>query len=137
MMKMNKKLMVILIVLFLLTLSSAVNAETVETENTSRDIWTNDQTIINNKYDVGLPNKDLDDLGEHIDRKGNEVVGFLMRISQPVMLVAMIIGIFLVVIGGRKGRSTGVAMIIFSIIGYTAVLFAPEIMQFVQSWMIS
>lgn len=136
MMKKNSLLILGIIVLLLLSTSMTVSASSAS--NIGRNQWTGNATINEDgTMDVGLPDKNLEDVEIWIDKKGGDVISLLQALAQPFMLAVMIIGVFMTVAGGKKARAGGIFMVIFSGIGLAGILFAPEVMDIFITWIAS
>lgn len=71
-------------------------------------------------------------------RKGNDLVGFFTTAAQPLAVVIFIISAIMLAVGGMtKGDwfKRGLLGMAISIVMWTAVVFAPELIQFFSEWL--
>lgn len=88
--------------------------------------------------DSNITNVSMDKATNWANRKGFDVVKFLQTIVQPLAIIVFIISGFVAMIGsfGRGGFvGKGLLGMGISIVMYTGVLFAPEIIQFFSQWL--
>lgn len=137
----NKKifrviLLVAILMLSFTTLSFATGGKElnpVGTEN-NNNLWKNGETTVSG-IDVGLPkDASMETAGDWVDRKGNDVIMFLQRGSQSFLIIIFIVGALMAAAGGRRGRPAGFTMIGLAVVAQAFIMFAPEIMDFLQTW---
>ena len=89
--------------------------------------------------DGEVPSTTIDEASEWAEEKGYDIVKFFQRIIQPITIVTFIIGIIMCIFSFiiKNGVKIGITVVIFSVIGYTCVLFANEIVQFFVQWLSS
>lgn len=89
--------------------------------------------------DGEVPKTTIDEASNWAEEKGYDVVKFFQKVIQPITIVTFIIGIIMCIFSFiiKDGVKTGLTVVIFSVIGYTCVLFANEIVQFFVQWLSS
>lgn len=94
-----------------------------------------------NKY-VGdfIPRVTIDDFNAWTNRKGNEIIDFLQRLSYPIVLVMFIFfaikslaGIF----GNGAAASNGIFGMVMSLVVYALIQYSPLILYLFTDWVMS
>lgn len=147
---MTKKVILIMLSLFFLlpTIAYAEGGSIVYPKNNGVELMelpnpsgTNNRQQMNNSVNDGfIPNVTIDEASSWIDRKGNEVIGFLQKIAQPFSIIIFIISAFIILvgaIGGTRLGSKGLWGLAVSIIIYTVSIYAPELVQMFSNWLSS
>jgi len=73
-------------------------------------------------------------------RKGKDAVGFFTTLAQPLAVVIFIISGIMLAVGGIAKNDwfkRGVLGMTLAIVMWTAVVFAPELIQFFSEWLAS
>lgn len=139
----------LIITMSVLTVSSsfvlvqAKEGQSIEEEPMPKTQYNNDLERIKIEKDegempkVGLPNVKTQEIVNWTEQKGSELIDIVQSIGYPFFIITFMFGGFFLVTG-LLGRSAsigkGLAMIFFSIIGYTAVIYAPEIVDWFMVW---
>lgn len=87
-----------------------------------------------------LTNTTVDDLGNKVIDKLNDVVDLLKKIAAPLSIITFIIGVIFMVFGAfgkRDGIKQGVVIAILSILMYSLCMYAGPIISAVHNWIIS
>lgn len=85
----------------------------------------------------GIKKVTLDQASAWAERKGYDVIGFLQTIVQPISIIMFILGAFVTLMGSFGNSQLvgrGIFTMVISIVIYSTVLFAPEIVDFVFNW---
>lgn len=76
---------------------------------------------------------------EYVERKLFDVVGFFQSFIKPLTYVTFIISamtiLFGVITSSKKGLTLGILGMAVSIIIYVAVIFAPQIVEYLGAWL--
>lgn len=116
--------------------SSSVLTTPIETvSNTQTD---NNYANINGLENEIMPNTPIEVVQDRITKKGNEVVDLIQRIAKPISEAVFCISAFVSVFGifGRSGAvMKGLIGMALSVVVYTSILFAPEILQWGSMWL--
>lgn len=86
---------------------------------------------------VQMTRTEADDFTSRFEQKGYEIINFLRRISQPLAILAFLIGALMIVAGqitGSRMKNTGMMVLLFTAISYAGIVFAPEILDAFISW---
>lgn len=88
---------------------------------------------------AGLPTASLDDIQSKAESKMFSLVTLLQTIGKPFFVVCFIISTVITIVGlfGRAGVWKGVIGMFVSGILYACVMYAPEIVQWIQIWVTS
>lgn len=89
---------------------------------------------------VGIPNVTIDDAKDLVEKKTYDVVSLLQVFAKPFTIICFIISAIVTVMGafGRGGYvSKGILGMFISGLVYTAVMYAPQIVQFFSTWLIN
>lgn len=138
-----KKSLLFLVLILMFTSVSVLAVEGVDKvqpqERTNeRNIFERESTLSRDgSFDVGLPDKTMEDAEGWIDRKGNDVISFLQTGSQSYLIIIFIIGALLAATGGKRMRPSGFLMMILAIVSQGVIMYAPELMDFFQNWIAS
>ena len=137
--KLNKFLIIpIAIIMILLTFSYNASAQEGVVNTGRTDVIITSENGAYNP-DGELPTATIDEASNWAQEKGYDIVKFLQKVIQPITIVTFIVGVIMCIFSFiiKNGVKLGLTVIIFSIIGYTAVLFANEIVQFLFAWLVS
>ena len=121
--------------------TSSVGTETVSpignTGNAKASTSTN--TYTTGEYDTGLPEVTLDEFEEKVESKFYKVIKLLQTGAKPVCIIFFIFGALLAVVGlmGKGGVWKGLLVMGMAALMYTAIMYAPEIVQFIQAWTVA
>lgn len=146
---MKKLFSIMIILVMIISMSTIVFAtdETVDepTEETSTEISDNVKKAIDKTWDDsddlylngGIKEVTLAEASSKFERKLYDVVDFLQTIVQPFAIVIFILGGLMVMVGHMGNHSfagKGYIVMFFSGVMYVAILFSPEILNFVLVW---
>lgn len=139
--KFTKLLPIVLIGIFLNNgVCYASNSSIIENESpvliNDLDINTNSEIITkNNTIQSG---GSLDKAEHYVENKLFDVVGFLQSFIKPLTYVTFIISTIMVLFGvvtDSKSKFKGFLGMAFSIFVYISVVFAPQIVDYLSSWL--
>lgn len=85
-------------------------------------------------------NVNAKDANNWAKEKGGDIVGFFTTIAEPVSVLIFILGAIMMAVGAlSKGDwfKRGVFAMALAIVMWTAVVFAPELIQFFSEWLSS
>ncbi len=85
----------------------------------------------------GADSATIEDVEGYIDNKGGEIIYLLQYVGQPILIIAFILFVFLAVFGAFGNPvliSKGILGMIISGVCYFLVLYAPDIVVFISSW---
>jgi hypothetical protein len=90
-------------------------------------------------YDTGVPNVKLDEFEEKIESKFYKVIGLMQTGCKLLCIIFFIVGAVMTVIGliGKGGAWKGFLAMGLSALMYTCIMYAPEIVQFIQEWTVA
>lgn len=137
---MRKCAMIILTMIAIILLSfipvsaTSVNTSVVDTTKAGATLG---QTDLNNSDNpAGIPNASIDDLQSKAETKMFSIVTLLQTIGKPFFIICFIISTVFTIVGlfGRAGVWKGVIGMFISGILYACVMYAPEIVQWIQIW---
>lgn len=91
------------------------------------------------EYETGVPNVTLDEFEQKVEGKFYKVIKLMQTAAKPCCIIFFIIGALMAVIGlmGKGGAWKGLLVMGLSALCYTAIMYAPEIVQFIQEWTVS
>jgi hypothetical protein len=91
------------------------------------------------EYDTGVPDVTLDEFEAKVEGKFYKVIKLMQTGAKPVCVIFFIIGALMSVVGlmGKGGAWKGMLVMGLSALAYTAIMYAPEIVQFIQEWTVS
>lgn len=121
--------------------TSRVDPITGAISNTQVNTNTNNQNIgnaVNNA--VGLPPVTMDDMTDLVERKTYDVVNLLQVFVKPFSVICFIGCAIMTLIGAfGHGGYVGKGLIGMFVAGmiYTAVMYAPELVQFFSTWLLN
>ncbi|HCL4480292.1 TPA: hypothetical protein N2D99_002380 [Clostridium botulinum] len=131
--------------LFAITVSAKGDSSTLKT-NTVTPIQSQDKdtSSTTKKFDYSpdkeLPKVGIDQASNWAERKGQDIVNFLQIVVQPFSVIIFIGCAFITLFGtfGHGGLvAKGIIGMGIAVAMYTAVLFAPELLQFFSRWLAS
>ncbi|WP_144537150.1 hypothetical protein [Bacillus thuringiensis] len=107
---------------------------TNKVEAISRDAINTNSKKFDYSPDKEVPSVSIDQANSWAERKGYDVVKFLQTFVQPLAVIAFIIFAFVALFGfiGKGLLGMGVSVLV-----YTGVLFAPELLNFFSRWLSS
>ena len=87
----------------------------------------------------GLPQASIEEVETKIESKMFSIVGLLQKIGKPFFIICFIISTIVMFIGlfARTGVWKGFIGMILSGILYACVMYAPEIVEWIQVWFAS
>lgn len=136
-----RKFAIILLAMFAVMYLSmfAVSAASVDTsvvDTTKAGAALGQTDLTNTSNPAGIPTASIDDLTEKAERKMFSIVTLLQTIGKPFFIVCFIISTVFTIVGlfGRAGAWKGVIGMFVSGILYACVMYAPEIVQWIQLW---
>lgn len=137
--KIATMLLAMFTILYLSMFSVSATQYSVDTSvvDTTKAGSTLGQTDLSNTSNpAGVPTASIDDLTERAERKMFSVVTLLQTIGKPFFIVCFIISTVFCIVGlfGRAGAWKGVIGMIVSGLLYACVMYAPEIVQWIQLW---
>lgn len=91
------------------------------------------------EYDTGVPDVTLDEFEAKVEGKFYKVIKLMQTGAKPCCIIFFIVGALMAVIGmmGKGGAWKGFLVMGLSALCYTAIMYAPEIVQFIQEWTVS
>ena len=107
-----------------------------QTNNTEENNSYNPET---GEYDTGVPDVTLDEFEEKVEGKFYKLIKLMQTAGKPFCIIIFIIGALVAIVGalGRGGAWKGLLVMGLSALAYTAIMYAPEIVQFIQQWTVS
>lgn len=91
------------------------------------------------QYDTGVPDVKIDEFEEKIESKFNKVIQLMQTGAKLLCIIFFIVGALMTVIGllGKGGAWKGFFAMGLSALMYTCIMYAPEIVHFIQEWTVS
>ena len=137
---MRKCAMIILTMIAIMLLSfipvsaTSVNTSVVDTTKAGATLGKTDLNSSDNP--AGIPNASIDDLQSKAETKMFSIVTLLQTVGKPFFIICFIISTIFTIVGlfGRAGVWKGVIGMFISGILYACVMYAPEIVQWIQIW---
>lgn len=126
---------------FATEVDTTVVAPVENTENAGEQNGTNGSN--NNgsdyEYDTGVPDVDVDEFEAKIESKFNKVIELMQTGAKLLCIIFFIIGALMTVIGmlGKGGAWKGLLAMGLSALMYTCIMYAPEIVHFLQEWTVA
>ena len=125
---------------FATEVDTTVVAPVENTENAGEQTGTTGTT--NNgsgQYDTGVPDVTVDEFEEKIESKFNKVIQLMQTGAKLLCIIFFIVGALMTVIGllGKGGAWKGFLAMGLSALMYTCIMYAPEIVHFIQEWTVS
>ena len=74
-----------------------------------------------------------------LTRKGYQAADGIRQVMIPVTIIFFVVGVILLIWGAASKRATiipGVLTMLFAVIGFTMIVYAPQIMAFFSRWFI-
>lgn len=145
MLKTNKfsKLIFLIIATIIMTLNIGIVFAQTETATNEDTTTTTKNTNVTVDDIVG---KDLtngptiNEMSNKLEKKGFEVVGFLQKILNPILVICLIISFIVAAIGFVSGAKhmIGYAVGALLLIGfcYIGIMFAPEMLDFMKTFIV-
>jgi uncharacterized membrane protein YozB (DUF420 family) len=103
----------------------------------SRQREIEDSIVVSENGTVSIRKTEVNDFTSRFEKKGYEVISFMRRVAQPFAILSILIGLMMIVIGsitGSRMKSAGVLVIVFVIISYIGIVFAPEVLDAIVIW---
>lgn len=127
-------LIVFMFLSFIPTYATSVQTSVVDTAKSGSQLGNTD--LSNTDNPVGMPNPSIEDLQSKAESKMFSIVTLLQTIGKPFFIVCFIISTVFTIIGlfGRAGVWKGVIGMFISGLLYACVMYAPEIVQWIQIW---
>lgn len=115
---------------------SATSVDTTVVDTTVQGSTMGDTDVSNSDNPAGLPNASIEDLQQKAESKMFSIVSLLQTVGKPFFIICFIISLVFVIIGlfGRAGVWKGVIGMFLSGILYACVMYAPEIVEWIQIW---
>ena len=135
--KISILLLAIFSFMFLSTIPvSATSVTTSVVETTKQGASTGETDLSNADNPAGLPTASIEDLEAKTEAKMFSLVSLLQTIGKPFFIICFIISTVFTIIGlfGKAGVWKGVLGMFISGILYACVMYAPEIVQWIQIW---
>lgn len=118
--------------------TGSISTNSIQTIDNSTKTNTNEEVTFDNLGKDILPEADIGVVNKWSNEKGNDVIGVFQNASRSIAIVSFIICAFITMFGviaknGMAGKGIiGMAVVVIS---YTCILFAPEIVAFLSSWL--
>ncbi|MEK3956042.1 hypothetical protein [Psychrobacillus sp. FSL K6-1464] len=99
---------------------------------------TSDENVNGGVPTVNVPNVQIEQAKDFVERRGFDVVGLMQTFGQPFAIILFIFGAFLTgagAMGKSSGAAKGVIVMVIAILVYAAVLSGPELMDFGNAWL--
>ena len=124
---------------FATEVDTTVVAPVDTTENANGQTENNKTETGSGEYDTGVPDVSLDEFEAKVEGKFYKVIKLMQTGAKPVCIIFFIIGALMAVVGlmGKGGAWKGLLVMGLSALAYTAIMYAPEIVQFIQEWTVS
>ena len=134
--KVSMLLLAMITIMFLSLIPVSATSVNTNVVDTTKSGSTLGKTNLNSNNPAGLPNASIDDLQSKAESKMFSVVTLLQTIGKPFFIVCFIIAAVITIVGlfGRAGVWKGVIGMFVSGILYACVMYAPEIVQWIQIW---
>lgn len=136
-----KKIAILLLAIFSFMFLStipvaATSVTTSVVETTKQGASTGETDLTNSDNPAGIPSASLEDLEAKTEAKMFSLVALLQTIGKPFFIICFIISTVFTIIGlfGKAGVWKGVLGMFISGILYACVMYAPEIVQWIQIW---
>jgi len=116
---------------------------TLATERLSESrAYDHDEDLDMSKIDGSqyIPDTTITDANKWVNRKGKDVINLFVTIAEPVSILTFIFGLFMTLAGAIAKTShmvKGFIVMAISIIVYVGAVFAPELVHFFSSWLVS
>lgn len=110
-----------------------------ENNTTNENISTSENIQVEYTGNI-LTNTTVDELGNKVIDKLNDVVDLLKKIAAPLSIITFIVGVIFMVFGAfgkRDGIKQGVVIAVLSILMYSLCMYAGPIISAVHNWIIS
>lgn len=87
----------------------------------------------------GLPTTSVEDAENKIEQKAWNIISLCQTIGKPICIIGFIISALVALFGalGRKGATPGLIGCLIAGIMYVAINYAPEIVAFIQTFIVS
>lgn len=135
--KMAIVMLTMIAVMFLsLIPASATSVDTTVVDTTTAGAQLGDTDLNNSNNPAGIPSASIEDLQDRTEAKMFSLVTLLQTIGKPFFIICFIISTVFTIVGlfGRAGVWKGVIGMFISGILYACVMYAPEIVQWIQIW---
>ena len=87
----------------------------------------------------GLPTTNVSDAESKIEQKAWNIISLCQTIGKPICIIGFIISALIALFGalGRKGAMPGLIGCLIAGVMYVAINYAPEIVSFIQTFVVS
>ncbi|MDF2879525.1 MAG: hypothetical protein K0R54_82 [Clostridiaceae bacterium] len=135
-----KKITILILILSFILCFGMVSYATGTTTDTysTKSVNINAEVDEDSIADGGLPEVTIDQVEEWVDRKGFDLVGLAQTFAQPFAILVFIICGFLALFGlfgNSQLFARGIFGVIFVVIVYACILYAPELLDISMSWL--
>lgn len=115
---------------------SASSVDTSVVETTKAGSTLGDTDLDNTSNPAGIPSASIDDITDRAERKMFSVVTLLQKIGKPFFICCFLISTVFLIVGllGRAGAWKGLLGMLASGLLYACVMYAPEIVEWIQLW---
>lgn len=115
---------------------SATSVDTTVIDTTKAGSQLNETNLNDTSNPAGIPNASIEELQSRTEAKMFSLVTLLQTIGKPFFIICFIISTVFTIIGlfGKAGVWKGVIGMFISGILYACVMYAPEIVQWIQIW---
>lgn len=118
--------------------TGSVSTNSIQTIDNSTKNNTNEEVTFDNLGKDILPEADIGVVNKWTNEKGNDIIGVFQNGSRPIAIILFILCGFMTMFGvmtknGMAGK--GIIGMGIVVICYTGILFAPEIIAFLSSWL--
>jgi uncharacterized membrane protein YozB (DUF420 family) len=114
--------------------SSFSNASSTDVSN-QREI--ENSIVVSENGTVTIRKTEVNDFTSRFEKKGYEIISFMRRVAQPFAILSILIGLMMIVIGsitGSRMKSAGILVIVFVVLSYIGIVFAPEVLDAIVVW---
>lgn len=138
-------IMIMIMYLFILSTITTIPVFAVDTSKVDPisgaiiDSTDSTQTDTENGIQTGIKTVTMEEIKKIIKKKGDELVSVMQTGAKPFSyLVFIICGIILLVSAFTKiGIGKGILGMIVVVLAYNGILYAPQIVEFFSTWLIS
>ena len=95
--------------------------------------------ILNDLDGMIDPNVTFESVFDMLTRKGYQAADGVRQVCIPITVIFFVVGAILLIWGAVSKRATiipGVLTMLFSVIGFTLIVYAPQIMAFFSRWFV-
>lgn len=97
------------------------------------------ESTLNPNNPGGLPTTSVEDAESKIEQKAWNIISLCQTVGKPICIIGFIVSAIVALFGaiGRKGPMPGLIGCLIAGVMYVAINYAPEIVNFIQSFIIS